>query len=203
MTDKAGVYNMKKQYTKALQELLRMISYYAYNFSAGNEFYYSELATAYLGLKQMGLAIKVAEKGLLNPNVQLNESKRKYEILYLAWSDLGNYKKAFEAYQKFISIKDTLWKFRNVQEVTRLELESNFTNESLKNKLEYTEKLNTEKSNRNIFIAFAIMAFTLVIALFYRVQFMRKTQLALEEKNLLIEQRKSGQKLLRRQNNNF
>ena len=194
LTDKAGVYNMQKQYTKALEELLRMRSYYADNFSAGNEFYYSELATAYLGLKQMGLAIKVAEKGLLNPNVQLNESKRKYEILYLAWSDLGNYKKAFEAYQKFISIKDTLWKFRNVQEVTRLELESNFTNESLKNKLEYTEKLNTEKSNRNVFIAFAIMAFTLVIALFYRVRFMRKTQLALEEKNLLIEAEKERAK---------
>ena len=107
---------------------------------------------------------------------------------------MGNYKKAFEAYQKFISIKDTLWKFRNVQEVTRLELESNFTNESLKNKLEYTEKLNTEKSNRNIFIAFAIMAFTLVIALFYRVRFMRKTQLALEEKNLLIEAEKERAK---------
>jgi signal transduction histidine kinase/CheY-like chemotaxis protein len=194
LTDKAGVYNLQKKYKEALEELLQMRSYYAANSSVGNDFYYSELATSYLGLKQMGLAIQAAEKGLVNPNIELSESQRTYEILYLAWSDLGNYKKAFEAYQKFISIKDTLWKFRNVQEVTRLELESNFRHKSLKNKLEYTEKLNTEKSNRNIFIAVAIMALALVIALFYRVRFMRKTQGALEEKNVLIEAEKERAK---------
>ncbi|MEH6765707.1 MAG: ATP-binding protein [Aequorivita antarctica] len=197
-TDKAGVYNLQKRYKEALEELLNIKAYYdtnnLFNQDFNNAYFYSELGTSYLGLKKYKLAIESAEKGLALPNMGLSESKKKYEILYQAWEQLGNYPKAFEAYQKFNITNDSMTVLRNSQEVTRLELESNFKEERLLNKLEFQEKLNKEKTSRNIFIAFGILALISVIALFSRLRYMRKTEKLLKDKNLLIEAEKEKAK---------
>jgi len=197
-TYKAGVYNLQKRYQEALEKLLKIKAYYdtheMFGSNFGNDNFYSELGTSYLGLKKYKLAIDAAEKGLALPKMGLSESKRKYEILYQAWEQLGNYPKAFEAYQNFITVKDSITVLRNSQEVTRLELESNFKEERLLNKLDFQEKFNKEKTNRNILIAFGILAIISVIALFSRLQYMRKTQKLLKEKNLIIEAEKEKAK---------
>jgi signal transduction histidine kinase/CheY-like chemotaxis protein len=197
-TDKAGVYNLQKHYKQALEKLLQIKAYYDANDMFGknfdNAYFHSELGTSYLGLKKYKLAIESAEIGLTLPNMGLNESKRKYEILYQAWEQLGDYPKAFDAYQKLITVKDSMAVLRNSQEVTRLELESNFKEERLLNKLDFQEKFNKEKTNRNILIAFGILALISVIALFSRLRYMRRTQKLLKEKNLMIEAEKEKAK---------
>ncbi|MFT4805613.1 MAG: signal transduction histidine kinase [Psychroserpens sp.] len=197
-TDKAGVYNLQKRYKEALEKLLQIKAYYDANdlFAKDfdNAYFHSELGTSYLGLKKYKLAIESAENGLALPNMGLSESKKKHEILYRAWEQLGDYSKAFDAYQKLITVKDSMAVLRNSQEVTRLELESNFKEERLLNKLEFQEKLNKEKTSRNILIAFAIAALLSAIALFSRLRFMRKTEKILKEKNLLIEAEKEKAK---------
>lgn len=197
-TDKAGVYNLQKRYKEALEKLLQIKAYYDANdmFSKDfdNGYFHSELGTSYLGLKKYKLAIESAEIGLALPNMGLSESKKKYEILYQAWEQLGNYPKAFDAYQKFITVKDSMAVLRNGQEVTRLELENNFQQEHLINKLGFQEKLNKEKTNRNIIIGFGILALLFAVALFSRLRFMRKTEKILKEKNLVIEAEKEKAK---------
>ena len=197
-TDKAGVLNLQKRYKEALEKLLQIKAYYDANDmfkkDFDNGYFYSELGTSYLGLKKNKLAIESAEIGLALPNMGLNESKKKYEILYQAWEQLGNYPKAFEAYQKLIIVKDSMAVLRNSQEVTRLELESNFKEERLLNKLDFQKKFNKEKTNRNLLIAFGIFAIISVIALFSRLRYMRKTQKLLKEKNLIIEAEKEKAK---------
>jgi signal transduction histidine kinase/CheY-like chemotaxis protein len=197
-TDKAGVYNLQKRYKEALEKLLEIKAYYDANEMPGKDFdngyFHSELGTSYLGLKQYKLAIESAENGLSLSNMGLSESKKKYEILYQAWEQLGDYPKAFDAYQKLITVKDSMAVLRNGQEVTRLELENNFQQERLINQLKFQEKLNKEKSNRNIIIGFGILALIFAIALFSRLRFMRKTETLLKEKNVVIEAEKEKAK---------
>ena len=197
-TDKAGVYNLQKRYKEALEKLLQIKAYYDANdmFSKDwdNGYFHSELGASYLGLKKYKLAIESAENGLSLSNMGLSESKKKYDILYQAWEQLGNYPKAFDAYQKFITVKDSMAVLRNGQEVTRLELENNFQQEHLINKLGFQEKLNKEKTNRNIIIGFGILALLFAVALFSRLRFMRKTEKILKEKNLVIEAEKEKAK---------
>ena len=197
-TDKAGVYNLQKRYKEALEKLLEIKAYYDANEMPGKDFdngyFHSELGTSYLGLKQYKLAIESAENGLSLSNMGLSESKKKYEILYQAWEQLGDYPKAFDAYQKLITVKDSMAVLRNGQEVTRLELENNFQQERLINQLKFQEKLNNEKSNRNIIIGFGILALIFAIALFSRLRFMRKTEKILKEKNVVIEAEKEKAK---------
>lgn len=197
-TDKAGVYNLQKRYKEALEKLLQIKAYYDANdmFSKDwdNAYFHSELGTSYLGLKKYKLAIESAENGLSLSNMGLSESKKKYDILYQAWEQLGNYPKAFDAYQKFITVKDSMAVLRNGQEVTRLELENKFQQEHLINKLEFQQKLNKEKTNRYIIIGFGILALISALALFSRLRFMRKTEKLLKEKNVVIEAEKEKAK---------
>jgi len=197
-TEKAGVYNLQKRYKEALEKLLQIKAYYEANdmFAKDwdNAYFHSELGTSYLGLKKYKLAIESAENGLSLSNMGLSESKKKYEILYQAWEQLGNYPKAFDAYQKFITVKDSMAVLRNGQEVTRLELENKFQQEHLINKLEFQQKLNKEKNNRYIIIGFGILALISALALFSRLRFMRKTEKLLKEKNVVIEAEKEKAK---------
>ncbi len=197
-TDKAGVYNLQKRYKEALEKLLQIQAYFDGSEllakDIDNAYFHSELGTSYLGLKKYKLAIESAEIGLALPNMELSDSKKKYEILYQAWEQLGNYPKAFNAYQKLITVKDSMDVLRNGQEVTRLELETKFQQEHLINKLEFQQKLNKEKTNRYIIIGFGILALISALGLLSRLRFMRKTEKLLKEKNLVIEAEKEKAK---------
>ncbi|MBK8610026.1 MAG: hypothetical protein IPL84_08760 [Chitinophagaceae bacterium] len=111
-------------------------------------FFLTEKARAYLRLKrydsdiQTIKLVKVAEK-TFNKDVSDN-----YDILSKAYEGLGDYKNAMKNYKLHGQAEDTLAKWRNSSEATRLELEYQFTQQQLKSKLVFQTQMDRQKSTR-------------------------------------------------------
>jgi signal transduction histidine kinase/ActR/RegA family two-component response regulator len=168
---------------------------------ASTSAYYYYLGKAFLSLKEYDQAINYAAKGIgLVPNMNLRVEDH-YHVISQAWEAKGNYQKAFQNYRQYVQIKDSLSEIRNNQEVTRREMENTFqrqrladslavAQQTLARELEFQGQLNQEKTRRNIIIGLGIAAFLLAIGLYSRLQYIRKTQRILEEKNRIIESEK-------------
>ncbi|MFZ1453429.1 MAG: ATP-binding protein, partial [Ferruginibacter sp.] len=152
--------------------------------------FYTEKARAYLGLKKYDSVIqtirvlKVAEE-TYNKNVSDN-----YKILSKAYEGIRDYNNALKNYKLHIQAEDTLAIWRNSSEVTRLELENQFTQKQLQSELDFQSQMNKQKATRNWILILGISALLLALGLSARLRYTRKTQKLLQQKNEIIEAEK-------------
>ncbi|MGC4100377.1 ATP-binding protein [Ferruginibacter sp.] len=188
----AGIKNLSKNYAGALAELNEVEAFFNGE-SKGEKlepFFYTEKARAYLGLKKYDSTIVTintvkVEKGKYNKVVSDN-----YELLSQAYEGIGDYNNALKNYKLHVETEDTLAVWRNSSEVTRLELENQFTQQQLKSKLDFQSQLNKQKSTRNWIIILGISVLLLAVGLYARLRFTRRTQKLLQQKNEIIEAEK-------------
>ncbi|MBP8158060.1 MAG: response regulator, partial [Flavobacterium sp.] len=120
----------------------------------------------------------------------VNTTSEKYTILVKAYEAKGNYKKALENYKHYVQAEDSLTVWRNSSEVTRLELENQFTQQQLKSKLNFQTQLNKQKSTKNWLLFLGISTLLIALGLYGRLRYTRKTQKLLQHKNEIIEAEK-------------
>ena len=200
----ASVKNLEGNYQDALEELLGIKSYYdnkpnTTNYNIGH--FYSELSNAYLGLYQYQNAIAAALPGIEKTDGNLYSALQSYENIYKAYTALGNHKKAFEFYKKYIHARDEITQVRNSQQVTKQELAFQYEQkrlaaslrleqQKLQQGLVFQKEISRQKNSRNLFTALGIIAFLIAIGMYSRVHYIQKTKKELEEKNKLIEAEK-------------
>jgi len=187
----AGIKNLKGNYSAALTELKEIEAFYIKGEGQKPDpIFYTEKARTYLGLEKFDSAIqtikllKVAEK-TYSKNVSDN-----YEILSKAYEGKGDYNNALKNFKLHVQAEDTLAVWRNSSEVTRLELENQFTQQQLKSKLDFQTQINNQKSTRNWILLLGISALLLALGLYARLRYTRKTQKLLQHKNEVIEAEK-------------
>ncbi|MDP4935503.1 MAG: ATP-binding protein [Salibacteraceae bacterium] len=177
--NEAAVFNLDGRYAEALEKLLSLKAHFETNDISNpnytNAVFYSELGASYLGLEQFQNAIQTINKGLSYPNIKLNELKRCYNILYYSWLGLEDYPRALSSFQKYVFVNDSITTLRNIQEVTKIGLDYQFS-----------QQLNSEKNIRYLIAGFLFFAVFFALGLIYRMSYMRKTQLLLEENNRVI-----------------
>jgi signal transduction histidine kinase/ActR/RegA family two-component response regulator len=185
----AGIKNLTGNHSGALSELKEIEDYYNQQSGDSNiqaEFFL-EKANAYLGLKKYDDAIKVLSASRHTGQSYFKAASDKYAILVKVYEAKGEFKKALEYYKQYVQIEDSLTTMRNSSEVTRLELENQFTRQQLKTELDFQAQLNKQKSGRNWIMLLGISALLFAIAVFSRLQYIRKTQKILQRKNEIIE----------------
>jgi signal transduction histidine kinase/ActR/RegA family two-component response regulator len=183
----ASIKNLSGNYTGALTELAEIQNHFkgdAIDYLAG------EKAKAYLGLKRYDDAIKVLDSIKVTGLTYNRAASDNYDIFSKAYEAIGDYKNAIKNYKLYVQVEDTLAKWRNGSEVTRLELENQFTQEQLKSKLDFQSQLNKQKSTRNWILFLGILALLLALGLYTRLRYTRKTQKILQHKNEIIEAEK-------------
>ncbi|WMI67407.1 ATP-binding protein [Mangrovimonas sp. YM274] len=211
---KSKVYNGLGDYQKALDQLLQVEPFYVNNlYSEVQPFLYQEMGRAYMGLGEFKQAISSIDKAKSYSNSNLLENKHNYEILAQSYRGLGNYKKSLEAFEVFVAAEDSITKLRNSQKTMRLELENAFNQQRLKDSLvvqksaldkELVEKkLGKEKTYRKLIIGAAILALLAALGLYNRLNFIKKTQRVLKEKNRVIEAEKERAKSSERAKHQF
>ena len=179
-TAEAGVYNVLGEYEVALSKLSKIRSHFEDPYSGATPyaraFYYGEVAAAYLGLNQYKKAIEAAEKSLsFKSGRTYNEAKRAYQIIYQAEKALGNFERSLSAYEQKAATEESMTRLRNAQEVTRIELESAFKEEQLRDELAFQEQLNAQKNTRNLLIGLGLIVLILAVGLVFRLRYIRRT----------------------------
>jgi signal transduction histidine kinase/ActR/RegA family two-component response regulator len=191
-TINAGNKNLSKNYAGALAELKEVETFYNGEGKGQKPepIFFTEKARAYLGLKKYDSAIITinsvkVEKQKYNKDVSDN-----YELLSKAYEGIGDYNNALKNYKLYVQTEDTLAVWRNSSEVTRLELENQFTQQQLKSKLDFQSQINKQKATRNWIIILGISALLLALGLYAKLRYTRRTQKLLQHKNEIIKAEK-------------
>ena len=156
-----------------------------------------------MGLKKHDNAIKILSTSKALGQSFFQTAADKYDILVKAYEAKGDYKKALDNYKQYVQVQDSMIVLRNSSEVTRLELENQFTRQQLKAELDFQTQLNKQKATKNLLILLGVGAFLAVMGLLYRLKFIRKTQVLLEKKNEIIEAEKEKAKASERAKHQF
>ncbi|MBK7427305.1 MAG: response regulator [Saprospiraceae bacterium] len=191
-TVSAGIKNLKGNYSEALKDLYE-IENFAKEDSSGfilEPDFFIEKANALMGLKRYDEAIKTLNTPKDKETSWYRTKSDEYGILVKAYEAKGDYKKALENYKLYVQVEDSLAVWRNSSEVTRLELENEFTQQQLKSELDFQNQLNKQKSTRNWILFLGISALLLALGLYSRLRFTSKTQKLLQHKNEIIEAEK-------------
>ena len=201
----AGIKNLSGDYAGALTELNEVEEFYVAEFGDQNfpPDLFIEKAKAYLGQKKYDEAIKALNTSKDVGQSYFQTAADKYDILVKAHEAKGDYKEALENYKQYVKVQDSMIVLRNSSEVTRLELENQFTRQQLKAELEFQTQLNKQKATKNLLILLGVGAFLAVMGLLYRLKFIRKTQVLLEKKNEIIEAEKEKAKASERAKHQF
>ncbi len=187
----AGIKNLSGNYVEALTDLNEVEKFSKDNGGIKLEVdFFIAKANALMGLKRYDEAIST-----IKPSKDMQVSwfrtvSDQYDILVKAYEAKGDYKKALENYKLYVEVEDSLAVWRNGSEVTRLELENQFTQQQLKSELDFQTQLNAQKSTRNWILFLGISALLLALGLYYRLRYTRKTQKLLQQKNEIIEAEK-------------
>jgi signal transduction histidine kinase/ActR/RegA family two-component response regulator len=189
----AGISNLSGDYSAALAELdevERFSKKENSGFTLEPDFFI-ERANACMGLQRYDDAIRSLRAFGDTAESWFRIPSDKYKILVNAYEAKGDYKKALENYKLYVQAEDSMTVWRNSSEVTRLELENEFTQQQLKAELDFQTQLNQQKSTRNWILFLGTAALLLALGLFFRLRYTRKTQKLLEKKNELIEAEKA------------
>ncbi len=187
----AAIKNLSANYSGALAELKEIEAFY--NKGEGQKpepFFFTEKAKAYLGLKKYDSAIQTINSVKVVEQTYSKDVSENYDILSKAYEGIGDYHNALKNYRLHVQAEDTLARWRNSSEATRLELENQFTQQQLKSQLDFQTQLNKQKSTRNWILFLGISAFLLAMGLYARLRYTRKTQKLLQHKNEIIEAEK-------------
>ena len=175
------VYFEKKEYSKALAYFEE-----AKKINLENDFSYELLDTfhglidAYLNLNKYDLALDNTKKLFLlsEETNSLTHQKLAYYFYSQIYKRRGNYKKAFESYEQFKILSDSLLNEDNIKKIAGIEYEYKHKKErdeaaeretKLTKTVETTSK-NLEKSQRNLLlgiITFLVVAMVLGSIIFY------------------------------------
>ena len=170
-----------KQFTKALHYFEE-----AKNINIENDFSYDlldsyhGLADTYLSLKKYDLALNIANKliALAKESKSLKHKKLAYGIFSEIYEKTGDYKKAFESFEQFKVLSDSILNEENIKKIAGIEYEYKYKKErdeaaeretKLTKTVETTSK-DLEKSQRNLLlgiIAFLAIAMVLGSIIFY------------------------------------
>ncbi|MBK6610432.1 MAG: response regulator [Sphingobacteriales bacterium] len=187
----AGIKNLSKNYSGALTELNEVAAFYKGNKEQKPDpIFFTEKARAYLGLKKYTHAIQTIKEVKVSEQTYNKNISDNYDILSKAYEAIGDYNNALKNYKLHVQAEDTLAVWRNSSEVTRLELENQFTQQQLKSELNFQSQINKQKSTRNWILFLGISALILSIGLYTRLRYTRKTQKLLQHKNQIIEAEK-------------
>ncbi|MBK6947405.1 MAG: hypothetical protein IPH16_04345 [Haliscomenobacter sp.] len=186
----AGVKNLSGNYLAALTELKEVEAFSNGQIGQIDPYFSIEKARAHLGLKRYDDAIKAINISKKSGQSFFQTAADRYDILIKAYEAKGDYKQAFENYKKYVQVEDSMAVIRNSSEVTRLELENQFTQQQLKTELDFQAQLNKQKSTKNLLLFLGISALLLALGLYYRLRYTRKTQKLLQQKNEIIEAEK-------------
>ncbi|MBL0200252.1 MAG: response regulator [Chitinophagaceae bacterium] len=191
-TINAGNKNLSKNYAGALAELKEVERFYNGEGKGQKPepIFFTEKARAYLGLKKYDSAIQTINSVKVAEQTYNKDVSDNYEILSKAYEGIGDYNNALKNYKLHVQAEDTLTVWRNSSEVTRLELENQFTQQQLKSQLDFQSQINKQKATRNWIIILGISALLLALGLYARLRFTRKTQKLLQYKNEIIEAEK-------------
>ena len=187
----AGIKNLANNYAGALTELQEVEAFFNKDKGQMPEpRFYTEKARAYLGLKKYNDAIQTINAKKIGEQTYNKDVSANYDILSKAYEGISDYNNALKNYKLHVQAEDTLAVWRNSSEVTRLELENQFTQQQLKSELNFQSQLNKQKSTRNWILFLGISAFLLALGLYARLRYTRKTQKLLQHKNEIIEAEK-------------
>ncbi len=191
-TINAANKNLSKNYSGALAELGEVEAFFN---GEGKEqkpepIFFIEKARAYLGLKKYDSAISTLNVMKIEKQEYSKDASDNHELLSKAYEGIGDYNNALKHYKLHVQAEDTLALWRNSSEVTRMELENQYTQQQLRSRLDFQAQLNKQKSTRNWIIILGISALLLALGLYARLRFTRKTQKLLQHKNELIETEK-------------
>lgn len=202
----AMIMNLKNNYVQAKEALLPLDPRINKTIGkAGNdsvERYYAALAEAYLGLGQYNKAVEAAQTGItISKRKYIIHLLRNYYVLFSAQKAAGQYKNALTTYTHYNRLNDSVAQLRNSQEVLRKELGFQFEKQRLADSLNLEQKrleselslqseINEQKTTKNILIGLGILAAILAIGFYTRLQYIKKTEKALKQKNEIIEAEK-------------
>jgi len=130
-----------------------------------------------------------------------SELKILYETLYEAYKKLGNDMKALEYLEKLKDLLENQNPLELERQLQKFEYSKQLLQDSLKQaeknlqlEIAYQTKLRQKSKIQNLLYAFGIFLCILAIGLFSRLNFVRRTKNALQEKNQLIEGEKEKAK---------
>ncbi len=187
----AGIKNLSGNYTGALAELKEIEVFYKKSEGVKPEpIFYTEKARAYLGLKKYDSVIQTIRLVKVAEHVYNKDVSDNYEILSKAYEGIGDYNNALKNYKLHVQAEDTLTIWRNSSEVTRLELENQFTQKQLQSELDFQSQMNKQKATRNWILILGSSSLLLALGLFAKLRYTRKTQKLLQQKNEIIEAEK-------------
>ncbi len=184
----ASIKNLTGNYTGALAELAEIQNYFK---GEDKDYLAAEKAKAYLGLKKYDSAINILTSIKVAERKYTKEASDTYDILAKAYEATGDYNRALKNYKLYVEVEDSLAIWRNSSEVTRLELENQFTQQQLKTELDFQTQLNKQRFTRNWILFLGTAALLFALGLFFRLRYTRKTQKLLEKKNEIIEAEKA------------
>jgi len=188
----ASIKNLSKNYSGALAELKEVEAFYNGEGKGQKPepIFFTEKARAYLGLKKYDSAIRTLDSLKVSKHTYNKDISDNYELLSKAYEGMGDYNNALKNFRLHVQAEDTLAVWRNSSEVTRMELENQYTQQQLRSRLDFQTQMNNQKSTRNWILFLGIAALLLALGLYARLRFTRKTQKLLQHKNEIIEAEK-------------
>ena len=201
----AGIKNLSSNYKEALADLSE-VEKFSKDKNSGFKpevDFFIEKANALMGLKRYDEAIRTLKPSKDVETTWFRTTSDQYDILLRAYGAKGDYKNALKNYKLYVEVEDSLAVWRNGSEVTRLELENEFTQQQLKAELDFQTQLNKQKSTRNWILFLGISALLLALGLYARLLYTRKIQKLLQKKNEIIEAEKEKAKNSERAKHQF
>ncbi len=128
----------------------------------------------------------------------LEETRNSCKCLTTAYKSLDNPEEAFRFQEEYYTTRDSLEKRENFKKVTRLSLQYEYekshladslamVQDKLKTEVAYQKKINEARNREYIISSFGLLILIVAAALFWRLNYIRKTNRELEEKNRIIE----------------
>jgi two-component sensor histidine kinase len=190
----AKVYYANKNYTKALENYLKVKTYYQENGSSPEAISanYNSLANTYSKLNQYNKALTYAHKDLAFCNLKqlVNKKQFAYETLNEVYSANGNYKKAHEYLLKYTNLRDSLLNENRTTVIedmkTKYETERKEA-ELVQVKLEKEAETLKHKTEQQFFYGAAFLLIILLVFLVWGYSSKRKINGLLLDKNNLNE----------------
>ncbi|MDX1478479.1 MAG: ATP-binding protein [Saprospiraceae bacterium] len=155
---------------------------------------------ALLGLERYSEAISAAERMVLPGQFISVETAEIHNVIYQAAEKLGDLRKALDNYKLYMQMQDTLASMRNSEEVTRLELEHQYEQQRLIDKLRFEQR---QRNTRNLMIGLGLALLLLAMTMYHRLRLIRRTGSALKQKNAIIEAEKEKAKASERAKHQF
>jgi len=187
----AAIKNLSGNYSGALAELSEIEAFYNKGEAQKPEpIFFTEKARAHLGLKKYDSAIQTINAVKVAEQTYNKDVSDNYEILSKAYEGIGDYNNALKNYKLHVRAEDTLTVWRNSSEVTRLELENQFTQKQLQSELDFQSQINKQKATRNWILILGISALLLALGLYTKLRYTSRTKKLLQHKNEIIEAEK-------------